>query len=164
MDLKKEKEIAEEMAAKENEVAQAVAEAPKQEDESWKAVKLRTVLTDYFYKRKDRIGKDLLDKLKQTQVREAVTVDSYGAYKPGVFTYGAFWVFVDFDEESRLWQLNIIPGEKGGAVGEYVIEKVRDRFVPDDAWMVKMYPPRKDRQDLDGVILYQMPSGEVGEE
>lgn len=124
-------------------------------------VKLRDVLSDYFINRRQRIKKELLESLKETYLREPVDVDPYGSYKPGVFTYGAFWVFVEYDAESHLWQLQILPGEKGQPVGEHVVRQVRDKFIPDYAWMSRMYPPRGERSES-GVILYQMPVAAQG--
>lgn len=157
----------------ERELAAQGQEAPKQEPEAeatkgeakpdTSGVKLRAVLSDYFYARRETIKKELIESLKETFLREPVDVDSYGSYKPGVFTHGAFWVFVDYDSENHLWSINILPGVKGAAVGDYVIQQIRDKFIPDYAWMSRLYPPRGERSD-NGVILYQLPSEASKEE
>lgn len=50
---------------------------------------------EYWAKRKNRISKDLFDKLYETAKREAVVSDEYGSYKPGTFLHRNTIVTVD---------------------------------------------------------------------
>ena len=42
---------------------------------------------EYWAKRKNRISKELSDKLSETAEREAVVSDEYGSYKPGTLQH-----------------------------------------------------------------------------
>ena len=87
MDLQKEKQIKQQMEA---EKAKAAQVAPKVEE---RPVKLREILSDYYYKRRNNLDPVLLRDLRETARREPVTADSYGTYKPGTFTFGSFGAF-----------------------------------------------------------------------
>lgn len=156
MDLQKEKQIKQQMEA---EKAKAAQVAPKVEE---RPVKLREILSDYYYKRRNNLDPVLLRDLRETARREPVTADSYGTYKPGTFTFGSF--VVDVEIENGLWKLEIYPGEKNGTIPENVVEQIRYKFIPDDVWMVKTYAPREEQRKLQGVLLMQLPSGEAEEE
>ena len=147
-------------AGKENPVAaQEVKVEPKAEEAP---VKLREILSDFFLKRRERIDPDLLKELKATARREATDADQYGSYKPGTFTFGAFVVFVSKDE--GLWRIEIISGEGNARIPENGVEQIRYKYVPDDAWMCKVYAPREEQRKLSGVLLMQMPVGNSAEE
>ena len=154
MDTKKAKEIKQQVEA---EKAQAAQEAQKVEPKAEpRPVKLREVLSDFFLKRRDRIDPELLDQLKETARREATDADQYGTYKPGTFTFGSF--VVDVAKEDGLWRVEIISGEGiGSRIPENVVEQIRYKYVPDDAWMTKCYAPREEQKKLQGVLLMQMP-------
>lgn len=128
-------------------------------------VKIREVLSDFFLKRRNIIDPDFMKALLETARREPTMADSYGTYKPGSFTYGAFCVEVGYTEDN-LWTLTITPGEKHGTVPENVIGLIRDKYIPDSVWMVKFYPPREERDSSGVVFLMEMPSEEkeAGEE
>ncbi len=153
MDNKKAKEIKQQQEAE----AQAAQEAQKVEPKTEpRPVKLREVLSDFFLKRRDRIDPELLDQLKETARREATDADQYGTYKPGTFTFGSF--VVDVAKEDGLWRVEIISGEGiGSRIPENVVEQIRYKYVPDDAWMTKCYAPREEQKKLQGVLLMQMP-------
>ena len=126
-------------------------------------MKLREVLSDFFLKRRDRIDPELLDQLKETARREATDADQYGTYKPGTFTFGSF--VVDVTKEDGLWRIEIVSGEGiGNRIPENVVEQIRYKYVPDDAWMTKCYAPREEQKKLHGVLLMQMPMDLPSEE
>ena len=149
----KEKPVAEAAAAQEVKVAPKVEERP---------VKIREILSDYFMRRRERIDPDLLKELKETARREATDADQYGSYKPGTFTFGSFVVFVA--KEDGLWRIEIVSGEGGARIPENVVEQIRYKYVPDDAWMCKVYAPRDEQRKLTGVLLMQMPTEMKSEE
>lgn len=128
-------------------------------------VKIREVLSDFFLKRRNLIDPDFMKALLETARREPTMADSYGTYKPGAFTYGAFRVDVGYTEDN-LWTLSITPGENHGRVPENVIALIRDKYIPDSVWLVKFYPPRDERDSSGAVFLMEMPSEEkeAGEE
>ncbi len=161
MDTNKEKEIKQQVEA---EKAQAAQEAQKVEHKAEpRPVKLREVLSDFFLKRRDRIDPELLDQLKETARREATDADQYGTYKPGTFTFGSF--VVDVTKEDGLWRIEIVSGEGiGNRIPENVVEQIRYKYVPDDAWMTKCYAPREEQKKLHGVLLMQMPMDLPSEE
>lgn len=156
MDLQKEKQIKQQMEA---EKAKAAQVAPKVEE---RPVKLRKVLSEFFMKRRERIDPELLQQLKETARREATEADQYGSYKPGTFTFGAF--VVDVTHDDGLWRIEIISGENGGKVPENIVEQIRYKYVPNDAWMCKIYAPREAQRGIQGVLLLEMPMSTKEEE
>ena len=149
-------------AGKEKPVAEAAAQEVKLAPKVEAPVKLRDVLSDFFMKRRERIDPGLLKELRETARREATDADQYGSYKPGTFTFGAFVVFVS--KEDGLWRIEIISGEGSTRIPENVVEQIRYKYVPDDAWMCKVYAPREEQSKLSGVLLMQMPTEVKSEE
>ena len=157
MDLNKEKQIKEQIERQaESSVAKKI--------EDGRPVKLREILSDYFYKRRDRLDKEFVKSLRDTARRAPITADRYGEYKTGVFTYGAFTVEVRLDDGH--WLVQIMSAEFGRPVPENVVETIRYKYVPDDVWMCKCYAPRESQQKIHGaVMLMEIPTeGESDEE
>lgn len=127
-------------------------ETPRVEE---RPVKLREILSDYWMRRRDRLDPDFLKELKETARREPVTADSYGSYKTGIFTYGSFVVMVS--QDNGWWRLEILTAEPGAKIPENVVENIRYKFIPDDAWMCKAYAPREAQRQLEGVLLMEIP-------
>lgn len=122
-----------------------------------KQIKLGDVLSAYFLKRKDHLKKEFIAELKKTAASEAVYTDEFGSYKPGVFTYGAYIVEVDYNTDEKTWMLGIYPGAKNTTITSQVVKDIRYKFIPDDAMMAQMWGSRAELEAHQGVYLYEVP-------
>lgn len=108
---------------------------------------------EYWAKRKNRISKELSDKLSETAEREAVVSDEYGSYKPGTFLHRNTIVTVEL--ENNLWVAHIWSEQP---IGMPMIKEVRNKFIPGDIEVAMVLGTRKQEDQLDGVILMEIPT------
>lgn len=114
---------------------------------------------EYWAKRKNRISKDLFDKLYETAKREAVVSDEYGLYKPGTFLHRNTIVTVEL--ENNLWVAHIWSEQP---IGMPLIKEVRNTFIPGNIEVAMVMGTRKQEDHLKGVILMEIPTNNDSEQ
>ena len=83
-------------------------------------------------------------------------VDDYGVYKVGSFLYRN--AFVTISKEDGLWTLHVI---SEAPIGLPLIKEVRYKYLPNNLMMAQIFGDRAEANELKGVILYQIPNGEM---
>lgn len=105
------------------------------------------VYPEYFKKKK---------KLEETAKADFTDVDDYGVYKVGSFLYRN--AFVTISKEDGLWTLHVI---SEAPIGLPLIKEVRYKYLPNNLMMAQIFGDRAEANEIKGVILYQIPNGEM---
>ncbi|UVV53747.1 hypothetical protein NXY15_03745 [Bacteroides thetaiotaomicron] len=83
-------------------------------------------------------------------------MDDYGVYKVGSFLYRN--AFVTISKEDGLWTLHVI---SEAPIGLPLIKEVRYKYLPNNLMMAQIFGDRAEANEIKGVILYQIPNGEM---
>ena len=105
------------------------------------------VYPEYFKKKKKR---------EETAKADFTDVDDYGVYKVGSFLYRN--AFVTISKEDGLWTLHVI---SEAPIGLPLIKEVRYKYLPNNLMMAQIFGDRAEANEIKGVILYQIPNGEM---
>lgn len=111
---------------------------------------------EYFKKKKKRMRPDFIKKLEETAKADFTDVDDYGVYKVGSFLYKN--AFVTISKEDGLWTLHVI---SEAPIGLPLIKEVRYKYLPNNLMMAQIFGDRAEANEIKGVILYQIPNGEM---
>ena len=122
--------------------------------------KARVIYPEYWAKRKKRLNAGFIKMLENSAQKEAECSDEYGEYKTGTFLYKTAIVTVR-REENNLWTLHMMSEVP---IGLPLIKEIRYKFLPDNLLMAQLYAPRKDANEMKGVILYEIPNNQKKEE
>lgn len=114
------------------------------------------VYPEYFKKKKKRMRPDFIKKLEETAKADFTDVDDYGVYKVGSFLYRN--AFVTISKEDGLWTLHVI---SEAPIGLPLIKEVRYKYLPNNLMMAQIFGDRAEANEIKGVILYQIPNGEM---
>ena len=106
------------------------------------------VYPEYFKKKKKRMRPDF--------IADFTDVDDYGVYKVGSFLYKN--AFVTISKEDGLWTLHVI---SEAPIGLPLIKEVRYKYLPNNLMMAQIFGDRAEANEIKGVILYQIPNGEM---
>lgn len=112
------------------------------------------VYPEYFKKKKKRMRPDFIKKLEETAKADFTDVDDYGVYKVGSFLYKN--AFVTISKEDGLWTLHVI---SEAPIGLPLIKEVIQ--VSAYLMMAQIFGDRAEANEIKGVILYQIPNGEM---
>ena len=93
---------------------------------------------------------------KKTAKADFTDVDDYGVYKVGSFLYRN--AFVTISKEDGLWTLHVI---SEAPIGLPLIKEVRYKYLPNNLMMAQIFGDRAEANEIKGVILYQIPNGEM---
>ena len=77
-------------------------------------------------------------------------------YKVGSFLYRN--AFVTISKEDGLWTLHVI---SEAPIGLPLIKEVRYKYLPNNLMMAQIFGDRAEANEIKGVILYQIPNGEM---
>lgn len=119
----------------------------------------RVVYPEYWAKRRNRLNAKFVSLLEETAKKEAECSDEYGEYKTGTFLFRSAIVTVG-REENGLWTLHIMSEVP---IGLPLIKEIRYKFLPDKLLMAQIFEPRKEAQEMKGVILYEIPNNQENE-
>ena len=97
-----------------------------------------------------------IKKLEETAKADFTDVDDYGVYKVGSFLYKN--AFVTISKEDGLWTLHVI---SEAPIGLPLIKEVRYKYLPNNLMMAQIFGDRAEANEIKGVILYQIPNGEM---
>lgn len=114
------------------------------------------VYPEYFKKKKKRMRPDFIKKMEETAKADFTDVDDYGVYKVGSFLYRN--AFVTISKEDGLWTLHVI---SEAPIGLPLIKEVRYKYLPNNLMMAQIFGDRAEANEIKGVILYQIPNGEM---
>ena len=98
----------------------------------------------------------LSDDMEETAKADFTDVDDYGVYKVGSFLYRN--AFVTISKEDGLWTLHVI---SEAPIGLPLIKEVRYKYLPNNLMMAQIFGDRAEANEIKGVILYQIPNGEM---
>lgn len=114
------------------------------------------VYPEYFKKKRKRMRPDFISELEKTAKADFTDVDAFGVYKVGSFLYKN--TFVTVSKENGLWTLHMISEVP---IGLPLIKEIRYKYLPDNLMMAQIFGERADANEINGVILYQIPNGET---
>ncbi len=97
----------------------------------------------------------IASKIGESQRREQ-RYGGYGVYKVGSFLYRN--AFVTISKEDGLWTLHVI---SEAPIGLPLIKEVRYKYLPNNLMMAQIFGDRAEANEIKGVILYQIPNGEM---
>lgn len=113
------------------------------------------VYPEYFKKKKKRMRPDFIKKLEETAKADFTDVDDYGVYKVGL---SSIRMPLTISKEDGLWTLHVI---SEAPIGLPLIKEVRYKYLPNNLMMAQIFGDRAEANEIKGVILYQIPNGEM---
>lgn len=69
-----------------------------------------------------------------------------------------YWNVVTISKEDGLWTLHVI---SEAPIGLPLIKEVRYKYLPNNLMMAQIFGDRAEANEIKGVILYQIPNGEM---
>lgn len=114
------------------------------------------VYPEYFKKKKKRMRPDFIKKLEELQKRILPMWMITECIKLVLFLYRN--AFVTISKEDGLWTLHVI---SEAPIGLPLIKEVRYKYLPNNLMMAQIFGDRAEANEIKGVILYQIPNGEM---
>lgn len=111
------------------------------------------VYPEYFKKKKKRMRPDFIKKLQKRilpmwMITECIRLVLSSIRMP----------FVTISKEDGLWTLHVI---SEAPIGLPLIKEVRYKYLPNNLMMAQIFGDRAEANEIKGVILYQIPNGEM---